>query len=290
MNLGKTAFVTGATSGIGKSLVFTLLKADIDVIGLGRNEEKIESLISEVDALGYGYKLSIVHGDLSNHNSIIDISNQVIKILNEKQIKIDFMCHVAGRVTSGYHISQDLHELTFQVNHLAVVDLTYQLINYMNHQQSSRILVVSSQSHYRANINFDNLETKTYYTILRSYKRSKLYNVLFVRGFSKRYQEIPIYAIDPGLVRTDIGTKNTSKLASFIWRWRSKKGIHPEVAARHMVDVILDPSFDEQSGSYVRHGKVVSSNPVTYKENVIDRLWDETLKMLDVKAFFTKKS
>lgn len=289
MNLRKIAFVTGATSGIGKSLVLTLLKADIDVIGLGRSQEKIDHLTSEVEALGLKQQLTIVTGDLSSHEGIINISKQVIDILSQKNKNLDYMCHVAGRVTSGYHISKDHHELTFQVNHLAVVDLTYQLMDHMVKSLQSRILVVSSQSHYRANINFDNLETKTYYTILRSYKRSKLYNVLFVKGFSKKYEDIPIYAIDPGLVRTNIGTKNTSKLASFIWKWRSKKGIHPDVAARHMLDVIQDQAFNASSGSYVRHGTIVSSNPVTYKENVIERLWDETLKMLEIKDFFEKK-
>ncbi len=288
--LNKLAYVTGATSGIGKSLVLTLLKANIDVIGLGRNNDKIKALESEVEALGFKDNLMIVKGDLSYHEAIVDIAKQTKELLEKNNRKIDFLCHVAGRVTSGYHISKDHHELTFQVNHLAVVDLTYQLLPYMNESMKSRILVVSSQSHYRANINFNNLETKTFYTILRSYKRSKLYNVLFVKGFSKMNQQMPIYAIDPGLVRTNIGEKNTSKLASFIWRWRSKKGIHPEVAARHMLNVMTSSEFDHQSGSYVRHGIIVSSNPVTYKEQVIDRLWHETLNMLDIKDFFAKKN
>lgn len=286
----KLACVTGATSGIGKSLVLTLLKANIDVIGLGRSDQKIEQLLNEVSQLGIKSELSIVKGDLSNHEGVMDISNQVIQILEEKNMKLDYMCHVAGRVTSGYHMSKDHHELTFQVNHLAVVDLTYQLLSYMNQSVKSRIIVVSSQSHYRANINFNNLETKRFYTILRSYKRSKLYNVLFVRGFSSKYKDIPIYAIDPGLVKTDIGTKHTSKLASFIWTWRAKKGIHPEVAARHMLNVIKEPNFEDQSGSYVRHGVIVTSNPITYKEEVIERLWNETLSMLEIKDFFAKKS
>ena len=284
--LNKLAYVTGATSGIGKSLVLTLLKANIDVIGLGRNDDKIKALESEVEALGFKHNLMMVKGDLSHHEAILDIAKQTKKLLEKSNRKIDFLCHVAGRVTSGYHISKDHHELTFQVNHLAVVDLTYQLLNYINQSEKSRILVVSSQSHYRANINFNNLETKTFYTILRSYKRSKLYNVLFVRGFQKKYKDIPIYAIDPGLVKTAIGTKNTSRLASFIWSWRAKKGISPEVAAMHMLDVINDPSFDHQSGSYVRHGRIVKSNPITYQEDVIEKLWKETLKMLDINDFF----
>lgn len=284
--MSKIAFVTGATSGIGKSLVLTLLKEDMVVIGVGRSNDKIDRLLEEVKSLDKQDNIHVVKGDLSSHQGVLDVSKQTVEILNKSNEKIDYMCHVAGKVTSGYHISKDHHELTFQVNHLAVVDLTYQLLDYMKVSLDSRILVVSSQSHFRANINFNDLETKSYYSILRSYKRSKLYNVLFVKAFSKRYQDIPIYAIDPGLVRTNIGAKTSSKLVSFIWNWRSKKGMHPEVAARHMLEVIQKEEFNNLSGDYVKYGKSISSNPLTYKDEVVDRLWNETLKMLEIKTFF----
>lgn len=288
--MSKIAVVTGATSGIGRSLVLTLLKDDMTVIGVGRSDDKINQLINDAKDYYDDKKLFIVKGDLSYHKALEDLSQSIIDILVENELKIDYLCHVAGRVTSGYHISQDHHELTFQVNHLAVVDLTYFLLPYMVKSLESRILVVSSQSHFRANINFNDLETKTYYTILRSYKRSKLYNVLFVKAFSKKYKDIPIYAIDPALVRTNIGMKNTSKLASFVWHMRSKKGVHPAVPAKHMLDVIKDQSFNDLSGSYIKHGKPITSNPLTYQDDVVERFWKVSLDMLEITDYFHKKS
>lgn len=288
--MSKIAVVTGATSGIGRSLVLTLLKDGMTVIGIGRSDDKINQLIEDAKSYHDEKKLIMVKGELSYHQAVEELANSIINVLQEHQFKIDYLCHVAGRVTSGYHISKDHHELTFQVNHLAVVDLTYFLLPMMVKSLESRILVVSSQSHYRANINFNDLETKTYYTILRSYKRSKLYNVLFVKAFSKAYSEIPIYAIDPALVRTQIGQKNTSKLASIVWRLRSKKGVDPAVPARHMLDVIKDQTFNELSGSYIKYGKPMTSNPLTYQDDVIDRLWKVTLDMLDISDYFHKKS
>ena len=90
--------------------------------------------------------------------------------------------------------------------------------------------------------------------------------MLFVKGFKDRYNEIPIYAIDPGLVRTNIGQKNTSKLASIVWNWRSKRGIHPGVVAIHMFNVLKDERFDTLSGAYIKHGEPITSNPITYKK------------------------
>lgn len=284
----KIAIVTGATSGIGKEVVLKLLKEDVNVIGLGRSDEKIEALVNDANPLIKDNKLHIVKGDLSDQMSVKEVANEMIKIIVDCNYQIDYLIHVAGRVTSGYHINKEYHEITFAVNHLAVVQLTYLLMDYLRPSLKSRILVVSSQSHFRANINFDNLETKTYYTILRSYKRSKLYNVLFVKGFKDRYNEIPIYAIDPGLVRTNIGQKNTSKLASIVWNWRSKRGIHPGVVAIHMFNVLKDERFDTLSGAYIKHGEPMTSNPITYKKEVTDKMWDVSLGMLDIKAFFKK--
>lgn len=285
----KIAIVTGATSGIGRQLVLKLIEQKIIVIALGRSDEKIENLKIDTEALITNNALYVIKGDLNNKASINTIAEKIRILLDEHHYQIDYLIHVAGRVTSGYHVNEDQHEMTFAVNHLAVVLLTHLLINKMRISKKSRILVVSSQSHYRANINFNNLESKAFYSILRSYKRSKLYNVLFVRGLAERFKDIPVYAIDPGLVRTKIGTKNTSKLASFVWNLRSKKGIDPMIAATHMYNVLIQEKFDDISGSYIRHGQPVSSNPITYRKEIIDRLWDVSLAMLDIDNYFEKK-
>ncbi len=284
----KIAFVTGATSGIGRELVLKLVREDITVIALGRSDEKIDQLIADTKSLLNRNRLFIVKGNLNDQEGVDKIAKEVLLILDKHKYELDYLVHVAGRVTSGYHLNNDQHEMTFAINHLAVVQLTHLLINRIKKSMRSRILIVSSQSHYRASINFNNLESKSFYSILRSYKRSKLYNVLFVKGFAQRFKEIPIFAIDPGLVQTKIGTKNTSKLASFIWSLRAKKGIQASDAAHHMFNVITQEAFDQQSGSYIRHGVNVSSNPITYDQENIDKLWDISLKMLDITDFLIK--
>lgn len=281
----KIAFVTGATSGIGRELVLKLINEKVLVIALGRSDEKIEQLVNDTKSLLNGNHLFIIKGNLDDQDGVKKIAKEVSLVLEKQNDKLDYLIHVAGRVTSGYHLNKDNHEMTFAVNHLAVVQLTHLLFKNIKSSLKSRILIVSSQSHYRASINFNNLESKSFYSILRSYKRSKLYNVLFVKGFAQRIKEIPIYAIDPGLVKTKIGTKNTSKLATFIWNVRSKKGIAPIVAASHMYNVLTQEAFDHLSGSYIRHGKKVSSNPITYDKDNIDNLWNVSLSMLKLNHF-----
>lgn len=281
----RIAFVTGVTSGIGKSLVIELLKKGGIVIGVGRSEAKLNALEAELKALDFTHFFPI-QGSLNSNQEVSELVAKTKTLLSDKKWQLTDLCHIAGQVNSKKQRSPDNHELTFQVNHLAVVNLTHQLLPFMVKALSSRIIVVSSLSHYRARLDFNNLESLRGYNIMRAYQRSKLYNVLFVKGFSKKYPQIPIFAIDPGLVKTPIGTKQTSKLASFIWRWRSKRGDSPLRSAKHMTTIIYDASFNQHSGAYVKHGQIVPANPLTEEAANVDRFWDITLKMLHIQGDF----
>ena len=65
---GSLAVVTGASSGIGATLVCDLARAGINVVGLARRVEKIEELINELGSTPgkvYAYKC-----DISDQESI----------------------------------------------------------------------------------------------------------------------------------------------------------------------------------------------------------------------------
>ncbi len=71
------------------------------------------------------------------------------------------------------------------------------------------------------------------YHPLTAYKQSKLCDILFAKGLNDRYAKsgIRAYTVDPGLVRTDIGNKETGGLVSFVWSLRKLGGIQPEIPA-----------------------------------------------------------
>jgi hypothetical protein len=85
-----------------------------------------------------------------------------------------------------------------------------------------------------------------------------------------------MYAIDPGLVKTEIGLKNTSKLASSIWSWRVSKGTDAYYPSKFMVDIVLNDAYKNLSGEYFKEGKVKKTNPITYREDYAKRLWEYT--------------
>jgi len=273
--MGKVAVVTGATSGIGKAVVELLLKEKINVVALGRDYEKIEALQKDFSTLTKDVAMDFVIGDLSDNRQTNLAANNLIDFVNRKYDgKIDILMNIAGRVTSGYHENEDFNEITFATNHLSVFILTNRLYPLLKKSDDPRVLVVSSLSHYRAFFRLKNLQSRKGYNILRAYQRSKLYNVLFVKEFARRSPHVKIYAIDPGLVKTNIGNKNTSQIARFVWNIRSKTGTSPYLPAKFMVDVAARSGYENASGCYIKEGKIVPSSNLTYNKNYQKSLWE----------------
>lgn len=276
----KVALVTGSTSGIGKANVELLLNKGVNVIGIARTEEKKNRLLLELKNHMKDCELDILIGDLGDKKKINQLIRDIEDLVKSKYDgRIDILMNVAGIVSSGLHLNDDGNEVTFATNHLAVQMLTTSLTPYLEKSIDPRILVVSSLSHYRATINFNNIQNKKFYNILKAYQRSKLYNVFFVKAFANKYPNLPIFAIDPGLVKTEIGIKNTTKLAATIWKARVSKGTDAYYPAKFMVSIALEKQYLKDSGHYFKEGILKKSNPITYRMDLANRLWDYTEKI-----------
>lgn len=277
----KIAVVTGATSGIGLANLELLLEKGFDVIGVSRSVEKADKLKMHIASLKVKGKLHIAMGDLKSIKETKELLVNIIAILDKHyEGHLDLLMNIAGIVSSGLHLTSEGHELTFQTNHVAVFILTMGLLPYLRKSTNPKVLVVSSLSHYRASFNPRNIENKRFYNILKAYKRSKLYNVLFVKAFHRKHQEVAIFAIDPGLVKTEIGLKNTSKLEKAIWTWRVSKGTDAYFPASFMVDIATNDTYLKDAGEYFKEGKVKPSNKNTYIIENQEFLWNYTEKIL----------
>ncbi len=274
--MNQVAVITGATSGIGKALVELCLKAQIHVIGLARDSEKANNVKREYRDIS-GANLDFVIGDLKDNAKAKASGEALMALIRQKYDgKIDILMNVAGTVTSGFHENEDGHELTFAVNHLSIFIITRIMLPALKKSSDPRVLVVSSLSHYRAKMNWNNVESKKGYNILKAYKTSKLYNVFFVKEFSRRIPGVNIYAIDPGLVNTELGLKNTTWLAYTIWNWRRNKGTDVYYPTRFMVDIATQDAYKTMNGHYLKAGKSIPANPITEDIQHAKKLWAYT--------------
>lgn len=67
--IGKTAIVTGASSGIGAAIVIDLIKAGLNVVGLARRKDRIEELREKFPSSATG-KLYAIKCDLTQESDI----------------------------------------------------------------------------------------------------------------------------------------------------------------------------------------------------------------------------
>lgn len=126
---GKTAVVTGASSGVGAAIVLDLLNAGVNVVGLARRKERVEALKERTSPSATG-KLYAIKCDLLNEGDI----KEAFAWVNENLNGVDILVNNAGIIKTMNLLDADntanLRE-TIDTNILAVVLCTREAFHSM---------------------------------------------------------------------------------------------------------------------------------------------------------------
>ena len=225
--MSKTIVITGMTSGVGRALCEYFLDRGETVIGISRNQAKLEE-VKDAFKLLEG-TLHTYQADFKDLDAVEGVIKQVTKDFSDG---IDMLINNAALVPKKKTITKDGFETQFQVNHLVPVKMSHGFFELLKKRQGT-IITTSSNAHLKAKFNPADLEGTKRYHALRSYARTKLYNVMTTLMINDHYaikHGMKAYAVHPGLVQTEIGTKETSKLYAWLWRKYTKRGITPKEA------------------------------------------------------------
>jgi len=251
--------LTGGTSGIGKATVACLLAKGVDVIAIGRDASRCRSVEIELGVRYPERTLGFVVADLGTTGEVRRAAAAVARLLQERWDHslsgLGGLVNNAAMVSTWRMVTDEGYEKQFAVNHLAGFLLTHELLPLLERGSPGRVVTVSSGSHRHTAINWRDPMLSHGYTALRAYKQSKLANVLFTAEFNRRYARtsgVRAYAFDPGLVRTDIGCKSSSGLEHLVWRLRSRSrgASAPELPARHLASLTVDPEIENPDAYY----------------------------------------
>lgn len=268
----RTIVVTGATSGIGLAICREFASLDYCIIGVGKNEENSRKAVGQLNQEYPGAPIVFFCGDLSRQCEVLRVSNEIREYIEDRcHGQLNALISNAGCVRSYYMTTEDGFEQQFAVNHLAGFLLAHSVMPYLINSRG-RILITSSASHKMMKMHWQDVMFKRGYNPLLVYKQSKLANVLFAYGLNDRFAEygISAYAIDPGLVRTDIGLKNTNGIVKLIWKIRQKSGVSPQIPAKtyaYLCNEIVPPK-----GLYYYLSQEAPFSKHVTKQNS-DRLW-----------------
>ena len=232
-NAMKTVVITGATSGIGFAVCCALAQRGYRVIGVGRTQARCDDALAKIKAQTDGDGITFVFGDLSRQNDVARVADEISAYLDRHCAgRLYALINNAGGVRSWYETTPEGFELQFALNHLAGVLLTYRLMPYLI-KTGGRIISTGSESHKHMKIHWQDIMYQKRYSCLMAYKQSKLCNILFAAEINRRYNETGVraYVVDPGLVCTDIGSKQTSGIVNRFWSMRKRKGVLPNIPA-----------------------------------------------------------
>jgi len=200
---GRTVFITGGYSGLGKETARAMADRGAHIIIAGRDAKKLSETQS-VLADETGATVDTLECDLGSLESVRKAADEAI----DRFEKIDLLINNAGVMACDFAHTEDGFERQFGVNHLGHFVLTNRLMPLLEKGERVRIVNLSSRGHHIAPVDFDdpNFEDREY-DKWRSYGQSKTANVLFAVALEKRLSErgIHAFALHPGGIQTNLG-------------------------------------------------------------------------------------
>ena len=266
----KVCIVTGAASGIGAATAQALAQRGAAVILVDRDAEKGALTVEQIKQQTGNSVVELMVADLSSQQEIRRLAQQ----FNERYQRLDVLVNNAGAIFDERRESVDGIEMTFALNYLGYFLLTNLLLDTLKASAPARIINVSSRSHARAQINFDDLESHSAYKGLTAYAHSKLAIVLFTYELARRLEGTGVTsnALDPGIVATNFG-KDSGGALGFIMRLFRPAFLSPEQGAQTGIYLATSPEVEGVTGKYFVKCKAVASSPASYDIATASRLW-----------------
>ncbi len=140
---GKTACVTGASSGLGRHVANFLARNGATVIGVARRQEQLSEWQASVPNKTYA-----ISADLSDKTALANIAAQVIEIAGNP----DILINAAGINTrqAGDDVTPEAWAVTLDLNLTAPFFLAQSFVPGMKEKKWGRIVNFASLQTYRA--------------------------------------------------------------------------------------------------------------------------------------------
>jgi NAD(P)-dependent dehydrogenase (short-subunit alcohol dehydrogenase family) len=194
---GRTAVVTGATSGIGRETARALARHGARVLLAVRNTDAGAELAGDMDG-----RADVVPLDLASFASVRACAERI-------QEPVDLLVNNAGVMTPPRRrLTDDGFELQFQTNHLGHFLLTALLLPRLLQTSAPRVTTVSSIAHRNADRQVLDGNLTGTYNPQTAYGNSKLANLLFALELQRRSESsgsaLTSTAAHPGVTATNL--------------------------------------------------------------------------------------
>jgi NAD(P)-dependent dehydrogenase (short-subunit alcohol dehydrogenase family) len=277
---GKICMVTGATDGIGVPTAHALADMGAHVVVIGRSREKSEKVVEKIKQETGNQAVEYMLADFSDLAQVRNLAQE----FKSRHSKLHVLVNNAGVLMITRRYSVDGYEMMFAVNHLAHFLLTMLLLDTIKSSAPARIVNVSSGSHRRGELDFDDLHGRKRFHPGNFYGNSKLANVLFTYELARRLEGTGVTAnvLHPGFIRTNMAANN-GWFVRLVLPLVHMSSLTPEQGAKTNIYLASSPEVEGVTGKYFINCKEVRSSRASHDPESARRLWEESLKLTGLK-------
>lgn len=187
----KTAFITGASRGIGKAIAYRLAGAGADIAGVDVNFEELKAVMDELSK-DTGRKTIAINADVGDNVSVDTAVSETVKAFG----RIDILVNNAGITRDNLLLRMNNEEWdsVIRINLTGTFNCTKAVIRGMVKNRSGRIISIASIVAEMGNAGQAN------------YAASKAGIIGFTRTIAREYANrgVTANAVAPGFIETDM--------------------------------------------------------------------------------------
>jgi uncharacterized protein len=200
---GKTALITGASSGLGAEFARALAKVGSHLVLVARREERLQALKNELKG-SYNIRVDVIPADLST----IKGCENLINLIDKKSLSIDILINNAGFGYEGDFANQNIERLNKMIG-LNITTLTLLAKHFgdlMAKKQSGYILFTSSVGGFAP------------CPRMAVYDATKAYVLLLGEALNNEFKKnkVVVTTLCPGAMRTEFFDVSGQKLNSLV--------------------------------------------------------------------------
>ena len=279
---GRVCIVTGATHGIGLATARALAALGATVLVHGRDLARARSVAAAISRDTANTEVRAVQADFAELAQVRRLAQELASSLP----RLDVLINNAGMMSAARGQSADGYDLTFAVNHLAPFLFTNLLLGKLQESAPARIIVVASEAHRRATLDFADLMNATVSGLLPAYARSKLANVLFVRALAARLagSGVTVNALHPGFVNSHLFHGSPALLRALLGSIGRPFMLSAARGARTSVYLASAPQLAGCSGGYYRACRLEPPGAAAQSDADAARLWQQSARLTGLTA------
>jgi NAD(P)-dependent dehydrogenase (short-subunit alcohol dehydrogenase family) len=279
---GKTALITGATSGIGLETSVELARMGARLVMIGRNPDKTAEKVKEAQRRAGASTVESLLCDFSSQAQIRKLAADV----RARYDRLHILVNNAGTVFAKRKLTEDGIESTFAVDHLGYFLFTNLLFDLLVKSAPARVINVASVAHYRGTMDFEDLGFERGYQIMRAYSRAKLGNVLFTREIAKRLagSGVTVNCLHPGAVATNIWSGAPGWIRPVLTVLKHLTMLTPAQGAQTIIYLATSEEVEGKTGLYFDRNRPTTPSPLALDEGLAQQLWKKSAQLVNLAA------